>query len=461
MALVDTDPHAPLAERLDAVMQTLTVAARADYIGEPVSQIEHALQAAHRAAKGGDEAFALAALLHDIGHLADPSAEDMEGLGAVAHERIGQDVLLRLGFSERVARLVGGHVDAKRYLARKPAYQARLTSASARTLELQGGVMDDAEAAAFEVNPLHKDILRLRAIDEAAKDPDADVPGLDHWRPIIEKHLMAGEIDRVVGPLRRTLTADELAAWQKDHLLVLPAVLDGDALEALRAWTANLQARPETPGKWMKYFERGKAERQLCRVEDFVPYHPGFAELLCGDALIGMLSQLMGEPARLFKEKINFKLPGGSGFTAHQDAPAFDAFGQRYHITVLIAVDKSDRSNGGLEFSDPVEVGTTLPQRADGSIAAEVEATLSWRALDLPAGSVAFFDSYIPHRSPANISDSARRGLYVTYNRASEGDRRADYFADKRATFPPECERVPGVDYLKNAGRYNVGNPIR
>ncbi len=225
--------------------------------------------------------------------------------------------------------------------------------------------------------------------------------------------------------------------------------------------TADLEQRPETPGKWMKYFETGAGERQLCRVEDFVPYHDGFASLLTAGPLMEMLAQLMGEPAALFKEKINFKLPGGAGFTAHQDAPAFTTFGQHYHLTVLIAVDPSDRSNGGLEFSDPVDVGTTLPQRPDGSISEAVESELDWRPLDLPAGSIAVFDSYIPHRSPRNESDRPRRGLYITYNRAAEGDRRADYFADKRATFPPEIERVPGVDYLANAGRYNVGNPIR
>jgi hypothetical protein len=48
----------------------------------------------------------------------------------------------------------------------------------------------------------------------------------------------------------------------------------------------------------------------------------------------------------------------------------------------------------------------------------------------------------------------------VTYNRASQGDRRADYFAHKRACFPPECERLPNVDYSRTAGVYNLGNPI-
>ncbi len=461
MALIDSDPRAPLPKRVDALFATLAAADTAGYIGEPVSQLAHALQAAHRAAAADDEALALAALLHDIGHLADPDAPQMQGLGAADHERIGRAVCDRLGFAPRVGRLVESHVAAKRYLARRAAYDGKLSEASRRTLTFQGGPMSDAEAAAFEADPDHKAMLRLRACDEAAKDPDAAVPGLDHWRPIVERHLQAQAIDAVLAPLRAPPTDAQLAAWRRDHLLVLPGLLDGRGLAALEAWTADLQARPETPGKWMKYFERGTAARQLCRVEDFVPHHAGFEALLCGPPLMAWLTRLMGQPACLFKEKINFKLPGGAGFTAHQDAPAFDAFGHRYHITVLIAVDPQTRTNGGLEFSDPIDEGTLLPQRSDGSVAEEVEARLPWHPLDLSPGSVAFFDSYIPHRSGPNRSDRPRRGLYVTYNRAADGDRRADYFADKRATFPPEIEREPGVDYLSKAGRYNVGNPIR
>jgi hypothetical protein len=72
-----------------------------------------------------------------------------------------------------------------------------------------------------------------------------------------------------------------------------------------------------------------------------------------------------------------------------------------------------------------------------------------------------FFDSYIPHRSATNDSLRPRRSLYVTYNRAAEGDRRDDYYADKRRSFPPEIERVAGVDYAAQAGPYNLANPIR
>jgi len=263
--------------------------------------------------------------------------------------------------------------------------------------------------------------------------------------------------------LTRDLSGAEQNAWERDRRLHLPCPFDAEQLAHLTQWTDELQAWPETPGRWMKYFEQGSESgaRQLCRVENFVPYHPGLRELIVGDGVMAILEQLMGEPACLFKEKINYKLPGGGGFQAHQDAPAFKSFGQRFHVTLLIAVDAQTPENGCLEFSDPVPLYETLAQDAGGALQPGLEDALPWRALELSPGDVVFFDSYLPHRSASNTSRSPRRALYVTYNRASEGDRRSDYFADKREKFPPECEREAGVDYSAAEKLYNLGNPIR
>ncbi|MDR9750822.1 HD domain-containing protein [Pseudomonas sp. SZMC_28357] len=143
-----------------------------DYIGEPVSQIEHMSQAAELAmAEGFDDEVVLAAFFHDIGHICAEDAENMGGFGVVSHERLGADYLRRAGFSERLARLVEYHVQAKRYLTlREPGYFDRLSEASRRTLDYQGGVMSDAEADAFEQDPLCAVSLRMRQWDEQAKE---------------------------------------------------------------------------------------------------------------------------------------------------------------------------------------------------------------------------------------------------------------------------------------------------
>ncbi|SDQ22585.1 phosphonate degradation operons associated HDIG domain protein [Pseudomonas sp. UC 17F4] len=157
-----------------------------DYIGEPVSQLEHMSQAAQLAlAEGYDDEVVLAAFFHDIGHICGSAEGDMGGYGVVSHERVGANYLRRCGFSERLARLVEYHVEAKRYLTlRQPGYYQRLSEASRRTLEYQGGVMSEAEADAFEQDPLCTLSLRMRQWDELAKEMDV---------PVIDLQLLKGK----------------------------------------------------------------------------------------------------------------------------------------------------------------------------------------------------------------------------------------------------------------------------
>jgi phosphonate degradation associated HDIG domain protein len=166
-----------------------------DYIGEPVSQLEHMLQSAQIAEKEGyDGDFVLAAFLHDIGHLFEHvgNVEKMEGVGVVDHETLGMSYLLRKGFSRRVARLVGGHVEAKRYLCSvDSSYLAGLSDASRRTLEFQGGPMSEEEARSFETEPNFQEHIGMRRIDDAAKNKGLAVPDLDRYWQLAVDHLMA------------------------------------------------------------------------------------------------------------------------------------------------------------------------------------------------------------------------------------------------------------------------------
>jgi len=166
----------------------------ADYIGEPVSQLEHMWQAAALAeAAGADDEVVLAAFFHDLGHLCavDADLPSMDGFGAVNHEKLGADYLRARGFSARVARLVESHVQAKRYLTYKyPSYRQQLSEASQATLVFQGGVMSAAEAAAFEQDPDMDEILQLRQWDEQAKAANQPVGSLDHLLALALRHLL-------------------------------------------------------------------------------------------------------------------------------------------------------------------------------------------------------------------------------------------------------------------------------
>jgi phosphonate degradation associated HDIG domain protein len=169
-----------------------------DYIGEPISQLEHMLQAALLAEEGGyNEEVILATLFHDIGHLvvAIQSLEKMEGVGVVDHEKIGAQYLAQKGFSPRLCRLVQSHVKAKRYLTFKyPDYYNKLSAASKQTLVLQGGRMIETEADLFEIEPDHKLILQMREWDDKAKEKNIALPPLHKYQQMAVQHLMRQSI---------------------------------------------------------------------------------------------------------------------------------------------------------------------------------------------------------------------------------------------------------------------------
>lgn len=175
---------------IDETIALLERSAAEAYYGEPVTQLEHALQTAQLAQNAdADEETILAALLHDIGHVLD-SGHLHADLGVIDHDAQGAVWLREHGYSERLVDLVSAHVAAKRYLvATNPTYAARLSSSSVRTLALQGGPMSAAEVTNFDQDPRMKEKLRMRAWDEQAKVPDTPVAPLDSYRPMLERHL--------------------------------------------------------------------------------------------------------------------------------------------------------------------------------------------------------------------------------------------------------------------------------
>ena len=57
--------------------------------------------------------------------------------------------------------------------------------------------------------------------------------------------------------------------------------------------------------------------------------------------------------------------------------------------------------------------------------------------LEANPGDVIFFDSYVPHGSPANASNLQRRIIFLTFNKSSSGDLRNQYYTDKWSNYPP------------------------
>lgn len=186
--------HSEAIATVDEVFSLYERFGAADYIGEPVSQIEHMCQAAQLAeADGSEDDLVLAAFFHDIGHLYEHSHEAalMGSYGVANHEGLGYAYLREKGFSERLARMVESHVPAKRYLTYKfDSYYDKLSEASKITLAHQGGRMTAAEAEAFESDELFENFIKIRQWDDQAKAQNLPLPSLKRYRAMALRHLL-------------------------------------------------------------------------------------------------------------------------------------------------------------------------------------------------------------------------------------------------------------------------------
>jgi ectoine hydroxylase-related dioxygenase (phytanoyl-CoA dioxygenase family) len=188
-----------------------------------------------------------------------------------------------------------------------------------------------------------------------------------------------------------------------------------------------------------------------CRAEDILSFNPDLYHLVTG-TVTAYIGHLLGEPYVLFKDKINFKWPGGGAFLPHQDFPAFEFLGPREHITAMVCIDPATIENGCLHVAknwketfvedteiDPEQLSrgrAVLPYvvggRDHGSIQKQYSDKISWLALEASPGDLVIFNSFLPHYSEPNQSKTARRAMFLTHNRLLEGDYRKAYYHIKR-----------------------------
>ncbi|MEL6982954.1 MAG: phytanoyl-CoA dioxygenase family protein [Actinomycetota bacterium] len=222
--------------------------------------------------------------------------------------------------------------------------------------------------------------------------------------------------------------------WAGTGVVHLRGVIDPTVADALVDWVEEVAAWSNDPAKpGLHHREQTDAGPVLARSEYFADAHESLGRFIRHDeVIVEVLTGLFGQPPVLFKEKINYKHPGGGGFAPHQDATAYRFVD--HHISVMVPIDPATEASGCLWFADALPAGE-LATDGRGRIAPDVVDALSWHPVEVQPGDLVFFDSYAPHRSDTNTTDRPRRVLYLTYNAQSDGDLRERYYRDKLAEF--------------------------
>ena len=240
---------------------------------------------------------------------------------------------------------------------------------------------------------------------------------------------------------------DQIKCFKDQGFVIFPKAFDVAEVQTIQDWTVELTELPEEPGRHWVYYETSMVDKNLSlinRIENITPFHAGFRRL--ADSLLPSVGQLLGEEAVLFKDKINFKMPGGDGFKPHQDSQAGWEDYASYFISVLVSIDPATHENGCLQLAPRPE--TELVGREWEPLTESETAKMIFQPVVSEPGDVIYFDSYAPHMSDPNMTDQPRRLYFATYNRLSEGNHLAAYYADKRKSFPPDVERMAGKQYV-------------
>ena len=245
----------------------------------------------------------------------------------------------------------------------------------------------------------------------------------------------------------RIPTVDDVARMRRDGYLVVRNFVSAHQLAELLQWTAQLEGAPEVSGRHWVYREDSvttPGRRVIQRIENFCPYHAGFDRFIRDGALTRWTGALMGgsrgpvQGQNQLQDARRRRLQGAPGSTGRLDgyAPLF--------VTAMVTLDAATVENGCLEVS--------AGRHREGLIGEQwkplEEQGLSLQPVPTAPGDVIFFDSFVPHASKPNLTDSPRRILYITYNLASDGDHRERYFADKHASFPPDIDRDREKTYV-------------
>lgn len=246
------------------------------------------------------------------------------------------------------------------------------------------------------------------------------------------------------------------------YVLIKDFFNDEEAVNIIQ-YANDLEQWDEMPFKWMVYFEKNKNTQTKfkSRIENFICYHPELNDFFYKQ-INPLVNEIYGRKMVLFKDKLNWKIGGGSGFKAHQDHPAWSDFEPQKYITVALFANNSTVDNGCLEFgSSGKKINSLCPYNKTGlgELDIDFENSLTWTPAPSTPKDILIFDSFVPHRSHENKTNDPRRIFYFTLNETHYGNLYDKYLIKKRKEFPPDIERKDNIKIYGN--KYNLANPIK
>jgi ectoine hydroxylase-related dioxygenase (phytanoyl-CoA dioxygenase family) len=240
------------------------------------------------------------------------------------------------------------------------------------------------------------------------------------------------------------IVTDEMKKEFQDRgFVVLRGFFDAITTERVLDWAKALESASPGPGEEAKYYEAGLDGEAglLVRAENIMTdKNAEIRDLILNAKTLAVLEALIGDKPVLFKDKVNYKLPGCRADKLHQDQSAGWGSYADFFATLFVALDPNTLENAPLSIMKSGNYRRGLMTEEWQPLSQDdppFEPQDEYLVFEGAPGDVIVFDCFVPHGSPPNTSDTPRRNLYLTFNRASDGDHRQQYYADKWKSYPP------------------------
>lgn len=239
------------------------------------------------------------------------------------------------------------------------------------------------------------------------------------------------------------LTCEQKREFKAKGFIVIKDFFGPEIMNNVSHWLDELQAKLPGESKEAIYYEKSPVtgKNVVVRIEHILGDHNAeMTKLLISSKAIECLTDLFNESPILFKEKINYKLPGCRADKLHQDQAAGWNTYCNFFISMCIVVDANRKDNAALSFMKSGNYKRKLMTEEWQPLSEKdppYQPEGEYELLEADPGDVIFFDCYVPHGSPANTSNRSRRNIFLTFNRQSDGNMRDRYYRDKWKTYPP------------------------
>lgn len=218
------------------------------------------------------------------------------------------------------------------------------------------------------------------------------------------------------------ISQEDVAAYRRDGLIVVPSVLGAETLAQLRAVVGELVAASAaiTDHDSVYDLEPGHTAEapRVRRIKTPHKVHKIFDDIVRSPAVIDILTQLIGPGLRLHGSKLNMKSAHfGSPVEWHQDW-AFYPHTNDDVLAIGVLLDDTDLANGPMLVTPGTHTGDVWSHHGeDGRFAGLIDPDLVQaeitRAVPCmgPAGSMSFHHVRALHGSALNTSDRPRNLL--------------------------------------------------